>query len=164
MRPVLGDTYRPGEDFSCGPDCGIGKCDCDRYLEIWNLVFMQFDRDIKGNLHSLPKPSIDTGMGLERLTAVVQGKRSNFQTDLFMPLIHAVADTAGISYGDDTHKDVSMRVIADHLRAMSFFITQEGVIPSNEGRGYVLRRVMRRGMRHGKLLGLDRPFLYRLTG
>ncbi len=152
-----------GEDFSCGPDCGIGKCDCDRYLEIWNLVFMQFDRDIKGNLHSLPKPSIDTGMGLERLTAVVQGKRSNYESDLFLPLIHAVADTAGISYGDDTHKDVSMRVIADHLRAMSFLIA-EGVIPSNEGRGYVLRRVMRRGMRHGKLLGLDRPFLYRLTG
>ncbi|MHB8173090.1 MAG: alanine--tRNA ligase [Nitrospirota bacterium] len=152
-----------GEDFSCGPDCGIGRCDCDRYLEIWNLVFMQFDRDIKGNLHPLPKPSIDTGMGLERLTAVVQGKRSNYETDLFLPLIHAVADTAGISYGDDPHRDVSMRVIADHLRAMSFLIA-EGVIPSNEGRGYVLRRVMRRAMRHGKLLGLDKPFLYRLTG
>ena len=152
-----------GEDFSCGPECGIGKCDCDRYLEIWNLVFMQFDRDIKGNLHPLPKPSIDTGMGLERLTAVVQGKRSNYESDLFMPLIDAVADSAGISYGDDPNKDVSMRVIADHLRAMSFLIA-EGVIPSNEGRGYVLRRVMRRAMRHGKLLGLDRPFLYRLTG
>ncbi len=152
-----------GEDFSCGPECGIGKCDCDRYLEIWNLVFMQFDRDIKGNLHPLPKPSIDTGMGLERLTAVVQGKRSNYESDLFMPLINAVADTAGIAYGDDPNKDVSMRVIADHLRAMSFLIA-EGVIPSNEGRGYVLRRVMRRAMRHGKLLSLDKPFLYRLTG
>ena len=152
-----------GEDFSCGPECGIGKCDCDRYLEIWNLVFMQFDRDIKGKLHPLPKPSIDTGMGLERLTAVVQGKRSNYESDLFMPLINAVADTAGIAYGDDQDKDVSMRVIADHLRAMSFLIA-EGVIPSNEGRGYVLRRVMRRAMRHGKLIGLDKPFLYRLTG
>ena len=123
-----------GEDFSCGPDCGIGKCDCDRYLEIWNLVFMQYDRDIKGNLHPLPKPSIDTGMGLERLTAVVQGKRSNYETDLFMPLINAIADTAGISYGDDPHKDVSMRVIADHLRAMSFLIA-EGRHPVQRGQG-----------------------------
>jgi len=152
-----------GEDFSCGPDCGIGRCDCDRFLEIWNLVFMQFDRDIKGNLHPLPKPSIDTGMGLERLTAVVQGKRSNYDTDLFMPLIEAIGGLAGTAYKEDPKHDVSLRVIADHLRAMTFLIA-EGVIPSNEGRGYVLRRVMRRAMRHGKLLGLDKPFLFRLTG
>jgi alanyl-tRNA synthetase len=152
-----------GEELSCGPDCGIGKCDCDRYLEIWNLVFMQYDRDIRGNLHPLPKPSIDTGMGLERLAAVVQGKHSNYDSDLFMPLIDAVGEAAGISYREDPHKDVSLRVIADHLRAMSFLIA-EGVMPSNEGRGYVLRRVMRRAMRHGRLVGLDKPFLFRLTG
>ena len=152
-----------GEAMSCGPDCGIGKCDCDRYLEIWNLVFMQFDRDSKGVLNPLPKPSIDTGMGLERLTAVVQGKHSNYDTDLFMPLIGAIGEVAGVKYKDDEHKDVSLRVIADHLRAMTFLIS-EGVMPSNEGRGYVLRRVMRRAARHGKLLGIEKPFLYRLTG
>jgi len=152
-----------GEEMSCGPDCGIGKCDCDRYLEIWNLVFMQFDRDSKGNLNPLPKPSIDTGMGLERISAVVQGKHNNYDSDLFMPLIKAIGEAAGVTYKEDPHKDVSLRVIADHLRAMTFLIA-EGVMPSNEGRGYVLRRVMRRAARHGKLLGLDKPFLYRLTG
>ena len=152
-----------GEDMACGPDCGIGRCDCDRFLEIWNLVFMQFDREPGGKLNPLPKPSIDTGMGLERITAVVQGRRSNYDTDLFMPLINAIGDVAGVKYHEDEHKDVSLRVIADHLRAMTFLIS-EGVIPSNEGRGYVLRRVMRRAMRHGKLLGLDQPFLYKLTG
>ncbi len=152
-----------GEEMSCGPDCGIGKCDCDRFLEVWNLVFMQYDRDVQGNLHPLPKPSIDTGMGLERLAAVVQGKHNNFDSDLFTPLIHAICEAAGVEYHEDPHTDVSLRVIADHLRAMTFLIAA-GVMPSNEGRGYVLRRVMRRAARHGKLLGLDRPFLYRLTG
>ncbi|MBI5189633.1 MAG: alanine--tRNA ligase [Nitrospirae bacterium] len=152
-----------GEDMSCGPDCGIGKCDCDRFLEVWNLVFMQFDRDVKGNLNPLPKPSIDTGMGLERISAVVQGRRNNYDSDLFTPIIHAIAEAAGVTYLEDPEKDVSLRVIADHLRAMTFLIS-EGVMPSNEGRGYVLRRIMRRAARHGKLLGLDKPFLYRLTG
>ena len=152
-----------GEDMACGPDCGIGKCDCDRYLEIWNLVFMQFDRDASGKLNPLPKPSIDTGMGLERISAVVQGVRNNYDSDLFTPLIGAIAEVAGIEYHESADKDVSLRVIADHLRAMSFLIS-EGVMPSNEGRGYVLRRVMRRAARHGKLLGMDKPFLYKLTG
>ncbi|MBI5696833.1 MAG: alanine--tRNA ligase, partial [Nitrospirae bacterium] len=152
-----------GEDMSCGPDCGIGKCDCDRFLEVWNLVFMQFDRDVKGNLNPLPKPSIDTGMGLERISAVVQGRRNNYDSDLFTPIIHAIAEAAGVTYLEDGEKDVSLRVIADHLRAMTFLIS-EGVMPSNEGRGYVLRRIMRRAARHGKLLGLDEPFLYRLAG
>jgi len=152
-----------GEEMACGPDCGIGKCDCDRFLEIWNLVFMQYDRDARGNLHQLPKPSIDTGMGLERLSAVLQGKHNNFDSDLFVPVIDAVCEIAGVTYHEDAHTDVSLRVIADHLRAMTFLIS-EGVMPSNEGRGYVLRRVMRRAARHGKLLGMDRPFLYKLTG
>ncbi|HEY3348116.1 MAG TPA: alanine--tRNA ligase, partial [Nitrospirota bacterium] len=152
-----------GEHLSCGPDCGIGKCDCDRYLEIWNLVFMQFDRAPDGTLNPLPKPSIDTGMGLERLAGVVQGKNTNYDSDLFMPLIKAVAETAGVTYREDANRDVSMRVIADHLRAMTFLIA-DGVMPSNEGRGYVLRRIMRRAMRHGKMLGMDRPFLFKLTG
>jgi len=152
-----------GEDMACGPDCGIGVCDCDRYLEIWNLVFMQFDRDVSGKLNPLPKPSIDTGMGLERLSAVVQGKRNNYDSDLFTPIIGAIADAAGVKYHKDDATDVSLRVIADHLRAMSFLLS-EGVMPSNEGRGYVLRRVMRRAMRHGKLLGINKPFLYTLTG
>ncbi|MCX5903685.1 MAG: alanine--tRNA ligase, partial [Proteobacteria bacterium] len=147
-----------GVDFSCGrPECRVG-CDCDRYLELWNLVFMQFNRDERGNKTPLPRPSIDTGMGLERITAVVQGVTSNYDTDLFLPLTRHVARIAGKKYGADPEADISIRIIADHSRATAFLIG-DGVLPSNEGRGYVLRRIMRRAARHGKKLGLSKPFL-----
>lgn len=152
-----------GKDIGCGrPTCAVG-CDCDRFLEIWNLVFMQYNRDVKGKLTPLPKPSIDTGMGLERLSAVIQGKRSNYDTDLFIPIIKTAEELCGKMYGKNEKQDISMRVIADHSRAAAFLIT-DGVMPSNEGRGYVLRRVIRRACRHGKLLGLREPFLYKTAG
>ena len=151
-----------GEALGCGQSsCGVG-CDCDRYLEIWNLVFMQYDRDASGTLHPLPKPSIDTGMGLERLAAVSQGVTSNFDTDLFHPIFHAIGERTKRTYGKDASTDRSMRVIADHLRAMTFLIV-DGILPSNEGRGYVLRRILRRASRYGRLLGCTEPFLYELT-
>ena len=149
-----------GETMSCGPDCGIGSCDCDRYLELWNLVFMQFDRSADGTLSPLPKPSIDTGMGLERIAAVVQGVQSNYDCDLLRGIIAYVEELAGKKYGTDEDQDVSMRVIADHSRATAFLIA-DGVLPSNEGRGYVLRRIMRRAARHAKMLGFGEPVLYR---
>lgn len=149
-----------GPQVGCGkPTCGVG-CDCDRYLELWNLVFMQYNRDASGTLTPLPRPSIDTGMGLERTAAVLQGVFSNFETDLFIPLIRFVEDISQKSYHDNEKDDISMRVIADHLRAITFLIS-DGVIPSNEGRGYVLRRILRRAARHGKMLGLEKPFLYK---
>ncbi len=151
-----------GEEMSCGDRCGIGLCECDRYLEIWNLVFMQYNRDESGRLTPLPKPSIDTGMGLERLAAVVQGVKSNYDTDLLRDIIRAAEQIAGKTYGADRDHDVSLRVLADHSRAVAFLIA-DGVLPANEGRGYVLRRIMRRAARHGKLLGIDGPFLYRLA-
>jgi alanyl-tRNA synthetase len=135
----------------------------DRVIEIWNLVFMEYNRDASGVLHPLPKPSIDTGMGLERLAAVAQGKFSNYDTDLFMPLLAAIARRAGLRYGEAESADRSMRVVADHLRAMTFLMA-DGILPSNEGRGYVLRRILRRAARHGRLLGIVDPFLYELTG
>jgi alanyl-tRNA synthetase len=150
-----------GEAMSCGPDCGIGKCECDRYLEIWNLVFMQYNRTPDGVLHPLPKPSIDTGMGLERLCAVIQGVKSNFDCDLLRPVIAGVEALAGQSYGASEAQNVPFRVIADHSRATAFLIA-DGVLPSNEGRGYVLRRIMRRAIRFGRLLNLRTPFLYRV--
>ena len=134
----------------------------DRVIEIWNLVFMQYNRDASGVLHPLPKPSIDTGMGLERLAAVAQGKFSNYETDLFMPLLAAIGRRAGLRYGEKETLDRSMRVVADHLRAITFLMA-DGVLPSNEGRGYVLRRILRRAARHGRLLGIVDPFLYELT-
>jgi alanyl-tRNA synthetase len=150
-----------GEDFGCGkPDCRVG-CDCDRYLELWNLVFMQFNRDESGTLTPLPKPSIDTGMGLERITAVLQMKKTNFDTDIFAPIISSIQAFSGTRYGQDPQRDVSLKVIADHIRAISFLLC-EGLMPSNEGRGYVLRRITRRASRHARLLGIDGPFLYRL--
>src|SRR5262245_43141909 len=142
-------------------DCAF-PCDCGRYVEIWNLVFMQFDRDASGKLTPLPKPSIDTGMGLERITAVLQGKTSNFETDLLKPIILEAAEIAQRDYGQDSAGDVSLRVIADHSRAAAFLIS-DGVIPSNEGRGYVLRKIVRRAIRHGKLIGIEDPFLYKMT-
>ncbi len=151
-----------GPEVGCGrPECRVG-CDCDRFLELWNLVFMQYSRDEKGHLSPLPRPSIDTGMGLERITAVLQGKLSNYDTDLFQPLIGFMEELAGKNYGQDSKADVSMRVAADHARGVTFLIG-DGVIPSNEGRGYVLRRIIRRAARHGKLLGLREPFLYKAS-
>ncbi|RME62950.1 MAG: alanine--tRNA ligase, partial [Nitrospirae bacterium] len=151
-----------GEEVGCGrPDCNV-ECDCDRYLELWNLVFMQYNRKEDGTLEPLPRPSIDTGMGLERITAVLQGKHSNFETDLFMPIIERAGSIAGLSYGKDERVSTSLRVIADHTRA-AVFLLSEGLVPSNEGRGYVLRRIIRRACRHGRLLGLERPFLYEVV-
>ncbi len=132
-----------------------------RYLEIWNLVFMQFERDSSGEMARLPNPSIDTGAGLERVVAVLQGVPSNYDTDLFQPILSATGDMAGRTYGRDPDDDISFRVIADHIRALSFLLA-DGVIPSNEGRGYVLRRILRRAVRHGMLLGFEEPFLFRL--
>jgi len=151
--------YDQGSSVGCGrPECSV-ECDCDRHLEIWNHVFTQFDRDKDGNFNPLPKPNIDTGMGLERLAAIVQGVQSNYDTDLFTPIIQGIARISGRVYGTNAEADASMRVIADHSRAVTFLIG-DGVLPSNEGRGYVLRRILRRAARHGKLLGLDRPFLH----
>ncbi|MDH3359603.1 MAG: alanine--tRNA ligase, partial [Desulfobulbaceae bacterium] len=151
-----------GPEVGCGgPDCKVG-CDCDRYLELWNLVFMQFYRDESGELTSLPKPSIDTGMGLERIAAVVQGVQSNYDSDLFSPLINKIASMAGKKYGANDHDDMAMRVIADHSRATAFLVS-DGVLPSNEGRGYVLRRIMRRAIRFGRALGFDKPFFAEIT-
>jgi len=152
-----------GPEMSCGkPGCAVG-CDCDRYLEIWNLVFMQYNRDATGKLTPLPRPSIDTGMGLERLSAVVQKVRSNFETDLFQSIIRDVAGLAGVPYHKDKQADISYQVMADHLRAMTFLIS-DGVLPSNEGRGYVLRRIIRRASRYARLIGISKPILFKLTG
>jgi len=151
-----------GAAAGCGkPDCKLG-CDCDRFLEIWNLVFMQFYRDENGTMTRLPKPSIDTGMGLERIAAVTQGKFTNYDSDLFTPIITAIAETAGVRYGTDSAVNTALRVIADHSRATTFLVA-DGVLPSNEGRGYVLRRIMRRAARHAKMLGVSEPVLYRMV-
>ncbi|PKN38948.1 MAG: alanine--tRNA ligase [Deltaproteobacteria bacterium HGW-Deltaproteobacteria-2] len=150
--------YDQGKDTGCGrPECDV-HCDCDRHLEIWNLVFTQYDRDEGGKLNPLAKPSIDTGMGLERLTAVIQGFKSNYDTDLFTPIIRFMEKISGKTYGKNAENDVSIRVIADHSRALTFLIG-DGITPSNEGRGYVLRRILRRAARHGKMLGINKPFL-----
>jgi alanyl-tRNA synthetase len=155
--------YDHGPEFSCGrASCTVG-CDCDRYVEVWNLVFMQFERDLSAQLTPLPRPSIDTGMGLERIAAVLQGVHSNYDTDLLRPIIRFVEEQIGKRYGADEADDVSMRVIADHARATSFLLS-DGVLPSNEGRGYVLRRIIRRAARHGKMLGFGEPFFYKVLG
>jgi alanyl-tRNA synthetase len=145
----------------CGkPDCAVG-CDCDRFLELWNLVFMQFNRDEKGKLTPLPKPSIDTGMGIERISAILQGKMTNFDTDLFQPIIKDISALSAVEVGSSQETDVSIRVIADHIRAITFLLS-EGVVPSNEGRGYVLRRIIRRASRHAKTLNMHESCLYKL--
>jgi alanyl-tRNA synthetase len=151
-----------GPEAGCGsPDCKMG-CDCDRYLELWNLVFMQFNRDENGKMTPLPKPSIDTGMGLERIAAVVQGKLTNYDSDLFSPIISSISTLCSKPYGQDKRTDTAMKVIADHCRATAFLVA-DGMLPSNEGRGYVLRRIMRRAVRFGRSLGLERPFLSEIT-
>jgi alanyl-tRNA synthetase len=153
--------YDKGEEYKCDrPDCGA-NCPCGRFVEVWNLVFMQFNRDENGKLTDLPAKVVDTGMGLERLTAVMQNVDSNYGTDLFVPLIKNIENISGFSYKDLDHGE-SFRVVADHIRALSFAIA-DGAIPSNEGQGYVLRRILRRAARHGRLLGLHKPFIYQLS-
>ncbi len=148
-----------GEEMGCGrPDCMPG-CECDRYLEVWNLVFMQYNRDADGNLTPLPKPSIDTGMGLERIAAIIQDVPTNYDTDLFLPIIRTIESLSGCKMGQSHETDVAMKVIADHSRAAAFLIG-DGVLPSNEGRGYVLRRILRRAVRYGRSLSLTEPFLH----
>src|SRR5579871_339640 len=148
-------------------DCQF-PCDCGRYVEIWNLVFMQFDRDASGTLNPLPKPAVDTGMGLERLASVLQGKISNYDTDLFTPLLTRAAQLTSVDLRkeltaeENPRSAASLRVIADHARATAFLIS-DGVLPSNEGRGYVLRKILRRGIRHGRLLGATKPFMYEMV-
>jgi alanyl-tRNA synthetase len=176
--------WQMGETGPCGPcseihydmgpdaseqghaDCKF-PCDCGRYVELWNLVFMQYDRSLSANgaygFTQLPKPCIDTGAGLERLAAVLQGKLSNFETDLFRPLIEEGAALANVEYGANPQTDVSLRIIADHARASTFLIS-DGVLPANEGRGYVLRLILRRALYHGQTLGLNEPFLFKLSG
>ncbi len=150
--------YDRGVEHGCGrADCKPG-CECERFLEIWNLVFMQFYQDLDGTRTPLPKKNIDTGLGLERVSMVLQGKESVFDTDLFRPIIDKFAALANTTYGKDHKADTSLRVIADHGRAL-VFLAADGVLPSNEGRGYIFRRILRRAVRHGKLLGLDKPFL-----
>ncbi len=147
-----------GESYGCGrPDCRVG-CECDRYLEIWNLVFMQFNRDASGKMTPLPKPSIDTGLGLERMVTLLQDVPTNYETDLLLPIIEKVEDLSEKKMGESAEDDVAMKVIADHSRAAAFLIG-DGVLPSNVFRGYVLRRIMRRAIRYGRKLGLDKPFL-----
>lgn len=149
-----------GEKFGCGsPDCMVG-CECDRYLEIWNLVFMQYNRDDSGKLTPLPRPSIDTGMGLERLASIIQNTPTNYEIDLIRPIIRKVEDMAEKKFGNLLEDDISMKVIADHTRAAAFLIG-DGILPSNEGRGYVLRRIMRRAIRYGRNIGLIKPFLHK---
>ncbi|MBQ8741914.1 MAG: alanine--tRNA ligase [Clostridia bacterium] len=147
-----------GEAFGCGkPDCKPG-CDCDRYMEFWNLVFTQFDNDGNGNYTRLAKPNIDTGMGLERLACIMQGVNNLFEVDTVQNIMKAIVDKAGVKYGDDPKKDISLRVITDHVRGSTFMVC-DGVVPSNEGRGYVLRRLLRRAARHGRMLGIEGSFL-----
>jgi alanyl-tRNA synthetase len=155
--------YDLGEDLEAGDPFRLIEKGSDRFVELWNLVFMEFEQGADGVLRPLPKPSIDTGMGLERIAAVVQGKRSNFDTDLFMPLIESAAEMAKREYPSGNEGDVAVRIIADHVRAVTFLIG-DGISPANDGRGYVLRRLIRRAIRQGNLIGIDRPFLFELAG
>ena len=154
--------YDRGPEHGCGkPDCKVG-CDCDRYMEIWNLVFSQYDSDGKGHYERLPKPNIDTGMGLERLACVMQDVGNLFEVDTVAAVLHHVEHISGKRYGADEKDDISIRVITDHIRSTVFMVS-DGILPSNEGRGYVLRRLLRRAARHGRMLGIDRPFLTELV-
>ncbi|MEG2429365.1 MAG: alanine--tRNA ligase, partial [Oscillospiraceae bacterium] len=154
--------YDRGEEYGCGKDdCKVG-CDCDRYMEVWNLVFSQFDSDGNGTYSPLEKKNIDTGMGLERLACVMQGVDNLFEVDTVANIMKHISKIAGVTYKQDAQKDVSLRVITDHIRSTVFMIA-DGVLPSNEGRGYVLRRLLRRGARHGRLLDIKRPFLYEVV-
>jgi len=151
-----------GEETGCETDACMVGCECDRYLELWNLVFMQYNRDAEGTMNPLPKPSIDTGMGLERITSVIQDVATNYDTDLFLPIIGAVESLSGMKAAESRKTGVAMKVIADHSRAAAFLIG-DGVLPANEGRGYVLRRILRRAIRYGRSLSLTEPFLYKVV-
>lgn len=154
--------YDLGEQYKCSDDCGIDTCECDRWVEIWNLVFTELYQDEEGNQSPLESKNVDTGMGLERITMVCQGVASTFETDLLKPILDEVVKMSGVSYKQSEKTDVSLRIITDHARCVSFLIS-DGVIPGNEGRSYVLRMILRRALRHGKMLGLDLPFLYKLV-
>ena len=155
--------YDLGEEYKCDhPDCGIDTCECDRWVEIWNLVFTELYQDEEGNQSPLEKKNVDTGMGLERITMVCQGVASTFETDLLKPILDKVSEMSGVPYKKSEKTDVSLRIITDHARCVSFLIS-DGVIPGNEGRSYVLRMILRRALRHGKILGMDLPFLYKLV-
>ena len=154
--------YDLGEDLKCSPDCGIDTCECDRWVEIWNLVFTELYQDEEGNQSPLESKNVDTGMGLERITMVCQGVRSTFETDLLKPIMDKVCEMSGVPYKKSEKTDISLRIITDHARCVTFLIS-DGVIPGNEGRSYVLRMILRRALRHGKILGMDLPFLYKLV-
>lgn len=154
--------YDLGEEFKCSDDCGIDTCECDRWVEIWNLVFTELFQDEEGNQSPLEKKNVDTGMGLERITMVVQGKTSTFETDLLKPILDEVCKMSGVEYKKSDKTDISLRIITDHARCVSFLIS-DGVVPGNEGRSYVLRMILRRALRHGKMLGLELPFLHNLV-
>lgn len=155
--------YDLGEQYKCDdPNCGIDTCECDRWVEIWNLVFTELYQDEEGNQSPLGKKNVDTGMGLERITMVCQGVASTFETDLLKPIMDKVSEMCGVPYKKSEKTDISLRIITDHARCVSFLIS-DGVIPGNEGRSYVLRMILRRALRHGKILGMDLPFLYKLV-
>ena len=155
--------YDLGEEYKCdNPNCGIDTCECDRWVEIWNLVFTELYQDEEGNQSPLEKKNVDTGMGLERITMVCQGVASTFETDLLKPILDKVSEMSGVPYKKSEKTDISLRIITDHARCVSFLIS-DGVIPGNEGRNYVLRMILRRALRHGKILGMDLPFLYKLV-
>ena len=154
--------YDLGEQYKCSDDCGIDTCECDRWVEIWNLVFTELYQDEEGNQSPLEKKNVDTGMGLERITMVCQGVASTFETDLLKPILDKVCEMSGVPYKKSEKTDVSLRIITDHARCVSFLIS-DGVIPGNEGRSYVLRMILRRALRHGKILGMELPFLYKLV-
>lgn len=154
--------YDQGKEFGCDlATCGSPTCECDRFLELWNLVFMAYDRDEKGKLHPLPQKNIDTGMGLERAAAILQGARTNFETDLLEPILEKLQELSGVKYGASDRTDVSLKIVTDHVRAITFLVG-DGVLPGNVGRGYVLRRLLRRAVRHGRLVGLEEAFLSKL--
>jgi len=155
--------YDLGEEYACGPNCSIATCECDRFVEIWNLVFTELNQDEEGNQTPLKKKNVDTGMGLERITMVVNGLTSTFDTDLLQPILQKVCDLSGHKYKQEGNKtDTSIRIITDHARCVTFMIA-DGLTPSNDGRGYVERMILRRALRHGKMLGLELPFLYKLV-
>ena len=154
--------YDLGEEYKCSDDCGIDTCECDRWVEIWNLVFTELYQDEEGNQSPLEKKNVDTGMGLERITMVCQGVASTFETDLLRPILDKVSEMSGVPYKKSEKTDISLRIITDHARCVSFLIS-DGVIPGNEGRSYVLRMILRRALRHGKILGMELPFLHKLV-
>lgn len=154
--------YDLGEEYKCSDDCSIATCECDRWVEIWNLVFMQYFQDEQGNLTPLEKKNVDTGMGLERIAMVCQNKNSTFETDLLFPILNQVSKIANVEYLSDKKKDISLRIITDHIRC-SVFMISDGIIPGNEGRNYVLRMILRRALRHGRILNIELPFLSSLV-